>query len=453
MIPGRKPAPPVKVKSLQCRACGAPIEIRSGPRAQVIVCAYCDTSMDAQDPTFKILWQYQQQIKFEPLIPIGARGTLRGELLECIGYMRRTVTVEGIDYTWSEYLLYNPFKGYRWLTEFSGHWSFVKECFALPVGPNGMVGVNPPDTAVNYMGLSCKHFQSAEARVTYCIGEFYWHVEKNQRNRVHDYVSPPYVLSAEESANEITWSLGEYVTAKELWDGFKLKTAPPAAVGVAPNQPNPLGNSRILWRNFGLFTALAFLITLFFTMFCPSREVFSKSFQYYANEKEKAQVTENFKITGRPCNVEIDISSSLYNRWAMFNMALINADTFTAVDFGQEVSYYHGVEGGESWTEGDRNSSAVVGQVSSGTYFLRVDPESGTGNSPDTFNPQNPAPGPEVFSYTVKVYRDVTQWLYFWLVVGVLLPLPIIQSIRSASFENRRWMESDHPPVSNSSED
>jgi len=435
------------VKTLHCASCGAPQELRAGPRSQVLICAYCDSTIDLTDPTFKVLHQYQQRIKFEPFVPLGARGTLRDETLECIGYMRRTVTIEGIDYTWSEYLLHNPYKGYRWLTEYNGHWSLVKECPALPLGPGGLIADDPPQGgSINYMGTPFKHFQSASARVTYCIGEFYWRVAQDDRAMAHDYVNPPYTLSCELAGDDVTWSLSEYVAGREISQAFKLPNVLPT-VGVAPNQPNPIDVKR-LWTDYALFCALSFLLTLVFAMFCADKQVFEKTWLFNANEKERATVTDFFELGGRSANVEIDVKTNLDNRWAFFQLALINAQTNTAIDFGVDASYYHGVEDGESWSEGSADAEAVVPSVPAGRYYLRIDPESGTGDSPDAYQQGQPEPGAELFHYAVTVRRDVVQWWYMLVIWIVLLPWPIIQSIRRASFEGRRWAESDHAPSS-----
>ena len=88
--------------------------------------------LDAQDPRHQILSRYRSQIKYVPLVPLGARGKLRGVELEAIGYMRRRVRYYGVDYEWSETLLWNPYHGYRWLLEYNGHWTLLENCTTLP---------------------------------------------------------------------------------------------------------------------------------------------------------------------------------------------------------------------------------------------------------------------------------------------------------------------------------
>lgn len=122
----------VSAPSFKCSGCGAPLTIRAQGRSQTIACEYCGAVLDAQDPRHQLLSRYRSAIKYQPLIPLGARGELRGEKLECVGYMRRAVRYYGVDYTWSEYLLYNPYKGFRFLIESKGHWSLLKPMTEQP---------------------------------------------------------------------------------------------------------------------------------------------------------------------------------------------------------------------------------------------------------------------------------------------------------------------------------
>lgn len=46
--------------------------------------------------------------------------------------MRRRVRYYGVDYEWSETLLWSPFLGYRWLLEYNGHWTLLKDCVERP---------------------------------------------------------------------------------------------------------------------------------------------------------------------------------------------------------------------------------------------------------------------------------------------------------------------------------
>ena len=66
------------------------------------------------------------------MLPLGARGTLRGVPWELIGFQTRGVTADGETFEWEEYLLFNPYKGYRYLTNYRGHWNLVVPLEPMP---------------------------------------------------------------------------------------------------------------------------------------------------------------------------------------------------------------------------------------------------------------------------------------------------------------------------------
>ncbi len=132
----------------------------------------------------------------------------------------------------------------------------------------------------------------------------------------------------------------------------------------------------------------------------------------------------------RASNLELTISTNLTNNWAYFNFALINSETGVALDFGREVSYYYGTDSDGRWTEGSAADVATLSTVEAGTYYLRVEPESGT-------------PGGPPVNYSLKIRRDVPSPVYYVLAILVLLLPPIFITLRAAAFEARRWQESD----------
>src|SRR6186713_1702328 len=121
---GRKIVP--RPKALNCPICGSAIELRAMGAAATVVCSYCSSTLDATNPQLVILQKWQSQITVQPIIPLGSRGSLFGAVWEVIGFQQRGIIVEGTDYYWREYVLFNPYKGFRYLSEYENHWSFVQ---------------------------------------------------------------------------------------------------------------------------------------------------------------------------------------------------------------------------------------------------------------------------------------------------------------------------------------
>ncbi|MGC1413672.1 MAG: DUF4178 domain-containing protein, partial [Candidatus Acidiferrum sp.] len=362
-----------------------------------------------------------------PLIPLGTRGKIRGTDYEVIGFQRRSITVEGVRYDWHEYVLFNPYKPTRYLTEYQGHWNDISVCKELPI---------VQFASVNYLGEIYKHFQTAEANTNYVLGEFPWQVRVGEHATVTDYVKPPRVLSSEKMANEVTWSIGEYMYGADIWKAFNLPGQAPEAVGVYENQPSPVSeNVKGIWSAFLAFAILLLVLLAGFDLASKKTTIFDSSYTLNAGEPkgEASFVTDVFNLDGRTSNVEVTTSANVDNSWIYLNYALISEESGRAWDFGREVSYYHGYDSDGSWTEGSQKDSVVIPSVPSGHYYLRIEPE---------VDPRHPP-----LVYTVQVRRDVTVPGLFGVAFLALLIPAIAITWRSMSFERARWAESDHPPI------
>jgi len=430
------PGPPKpQVKALNCPQCGAAIVLRSLGHAETVVCASCHSILDAKDPNLQILQRFEAKTgELPPMIPLGTRGKLRGTDYEVIGFQRRSITVEGVRYDWHEYVLFNPYKPIRYLTEYQGHWNDITVCKELPV---------VQFASAAYLGETYKHFQSSDATTNFVLGEFPWQVRVGEHAGVTEYIKPPRVLAAEKTANEVTWSLGEYIYGSEIWKAFNLPGSAPEAIGVYENQPSPVHvNVKAVWGAFLAFSLLLLVLLAGFDLAAHKTLAFQGSYRFESGEPkgEASFVTDVFSLEGRTSNVKVSTTASMDNNWIYLDYALINQDTGQAWDFGREVSYYHGYDSDGSWTEGSTHDSVVIPSVPAGHYYLRIEPEG---------DPKHPP-----IPYSVEVQRDVPVPGFFGIAFLALLLPAIAVTWRSLSFERARWAESDHPPIQlTSSED
>ena len=426
----------IRAAGLNCPNCGAAIALVTGALAQVVACKACGSILDATDPNLQVLQQAdaRQTRKARPAIPLGSTGVLKGEKWTVIGFQVRSIFVEQVEYSWREYLLWNVDLGFRYLTEYDGHWNDVITIKGTPT--QVMRGEEP---VIEYHGTQFRHFQTADAVTQLVLGEFPWQVRVGDRTRGEDYVAPPMMLSKDITPEEVTWSLGTYTEPQRIREAFKVKEDFPSRTGIFANQPNPRGPASAYWRVFGLlFLACIGLMVLRFST-AANKKVFANTHEYNrAQGDTDAFVTPEFDVPGRTSNLAFDINTDLNNNWAYFNLALIGADG-TAYDFGREVSYYRGVDDGESWTEGSRTDRVMLPAIPPGRYYLRVEPERDPGGLP--------------FTYTIEVRRDVPRmWPYVLALILLLVPATLITFSRLA-FESMRWKESDHAPTSSSDDE
>jgi hypothetical protein len=223
---------PISAARLVCPSCGAPVDLRTPGDTQRVVCAYCNTLLDLQAGNLAILAKLKD--KAQPAIPLGSQGTFREGQMTVIGFVQRSAYLDDTWWPFDEYLLHAPGLGFRWLVQSDGHWSYVE-----PVSPGA---VKDEFSVAVYDGVKFRKFQQAQLRVDQVFGELYWRVAAGETAQGVDYIAPPAMLSCEQTADEINWSLSTYMTPNEVRKAFGddnlLLGSPPT--GVAPNQVDPV---------------------------------------------------------------------------------------------------------------------------------------------------------------------------------------------------------------------
>lgn len=417
----------VTASALNCPSCGAPLNISAAGHTLSVVCANCKSILDAKDPNLRVLEKFEAKQTIQPAIPLGTRGKLHGDDYEIIGFQVRATDTDDVPDSWAEYLLFNRLKGFRYLTEYNGHWNDVKTIPALP--ERIQVGKKP---GAKLMGHTYVLFDTELATTTYVLGEFPWRVHVGEKNGVKDFIAVPRILSCEITEQETVWSLGEYMTGAQVWQAFHLPGPAPRASGIFANQPAPFaGQASSMWRVCMNLLSVTILLAIVFYLVAGQQRVFQHQYSYAPQTGGEASfVTDDFEVSGHPSNVEVSIHTDLQNNWAYFNLALINEATGQGYDFGREVSYYSGRDSDGAWTEGSRNDSVIVPSVAPGKYYLRVEPEMDK--------------NARSMLYTLEIKRSVPSMGLFFVAGALLLIPPIFATWRAASFEGRRWTQSDY---------
>ena len=432
-------APPrPRAESLSCPACGAAIPLSSQGWAVSVACSSCGSVLDATDPNLSVLQRHERGMRVAPRIPLGTRGTWHGAPWEAIGVQEVTITVEETDYSWTEYVLFNPYRGFLYLSEYLGHWNVIEK---LHERPSTSTEAGRP--VAKLAGRTFRHFQTADARTTFAAGEFPWEVRLGDNVMSRDFVAPPFMLSAEASEGETTWSLGTYTPSEVIRKAFGIEGRWPAPSGVFSNQPNPhtARSGGVVRTCLALLAALVLMLLANVNM-AGNASVFESRYQYERGGEDSvsAFVTEPFALTGRPSNVELDIETDADNDWVFFAISLIDETSGGAREVTKQVSYYYGSDSDGSWSEGSRRGRMKFSAVPPGKYFLRVASEGGEAGKP-------------AINYTLRVRRDVPGYGFYALAFFAIVLPAFLLWIPAASFEQRRWAESDHAGGSDSSSD
>lgn len=422
---------PSRLTVFNCPNCGAGVEVRALGLSISVVCKSCGSIIDANDENHKILSRFQVCESIKPLIPLGQRGKLGKNRWEVVGFMVRSD--ETAQYQWREYLLFNPTQGFRWLTEFDGHWNFV-----TTIKKNSHVTGKKDSSGRGYAGyMNRKYylFNKGAAHVRYVLGEFYWRVKVGDSVKIADYICPPEVLSREEADGEVIWSVGEYVEAEAIRTAFNIKQSMPALQGVGANQPSPSQSTGAggLWMKFAVVMLIIQAITLFLS---KNETVFSHEYIYSPNANE---VSPPFELKYGKTNVQVELYSPVMNNWLEIGVELVNEHTGNAYGFEQGVEFYTGSDSDGVWTEGGHSGRYLLPRIPAGTYHVNIKPSQGAvNNAPDV-------------PYKVVIVRDAAIWANFLAALLVWSVFPALSFIRRTAFEVKRWSTSDFSPYESGS--
>ncbi|WNG44507.1 DUF4178 domain-containing protein [Archangium minus] len=425
-VPPDQFRPKVKKVSLQqarCTNCNGPLELRAPDRTKRVACPFCGALLDATQGKLAFL-QLLEKPDHAPLIPLGARGKLKDAEWVCIGFLVRSCDVEGVRYPWEEYLLFNRSHGFTWLMNSNGHWVFLEPLDA------GDVAV-AEGVAAHLEGKRYRAFQNVTAVTETVLGEFYWEVQAGEYAEAEEYVAPPYSVNVDRTENEVSYTRGEYLAPEVVREAFQLKEPLPTPQGIASSQPNPHSNSPI-WAWTGIWGAALLAVFLVVHMMAAKETVLvhevSLPPDVRSGTPEAMQFSQPFEIHKRG-NVRAELLSSVSNNWLGVQGDLVNEESGEVISFYEEVSYYHGSDSGESWSEGGQREEEYLSVVPPGRYVLRTTAFfDGLSRGHD---------------YRVTLVSDTPRFIWFFWALVLLLIGPLVTFFRSSSFESARWAESN----------
>ena len=438
--PAEREARRVSTAAMGCPNCGGPLALVAPDKAERVTCPNCNSLLDVNQGNLSYLHALNPSPSpHDFVLPVGAEGTFAGDVkFKIIGAVVRSVTVDEIKYFWHEYLLYNPPVGFRWLVHSDNHWNFVEPVNPAEIVASGMgISITSIPPAVVYNGVTYKVFQDAPAVVEYVKGEFYWRVEQGETVRAIDYVSAPLMLSQEITGSEMNWSVGVYMTNAEVERAFGVSDLPkPWSVG--PNQPFT-GRFYYTWGLLPL--ALLFIVgIIMIPLSGMTNTVLSETVTLPAAAPNVPQVvfSKPFELKGSR-NVRLSASAAFSNAGADLDIDLINEQNNEVESVNIPISYFQGVDDGESWTEGSPSDDATMSSLPAGKYTLRVEGS--------LENITQPLP------ITLKVEQNVNRGVNFCCAFVVLLLVPVLGLFRKWSFESRRWKDSMFSTSSSDSSD
>lgn len=367
------------------------------------------------------------------LLPVGTPGSLNGQACRVVGYTRRC-EVQHPEYEWTEYEVFQPAtQEYVQLSLFNGHWMLIRpanQMYEVTSDNGGYNHVKQPDATY-------KLYNRYQARVIFAEGEFNWNIEEDENLTLSEFIAPPVMLVQAQRGAQATWHRAEHIEPKTVAATFGLNVSDlPARDRMGAVQPNSF---KTAWPALRAVTLLAVALLCFgqFYMFStyPEKQLLNQTLTVRADSSgtpgtNKVLVSSSFTLDHQAA-LEIDLRTTLNNQWLELPVSLVNEQTGQGFEFTKNIEFYGGVEGGESWTEGDREADAVLARVPPGRYHLNFYP----------FTEKGVAPTIDVLVTTIPAV-----WSNFFIVLGLVLVFPAVWAFHSMTMERERWFQSDYNP-------
>ncbi|KAB7732614.1 DUF4178 domain-containing protein [Rudanella paleaurantiibacter] len=416
--------------TLQCPHCGHTITYYDVTGSSFYGCPNCQTFFKYETESLpRRLTQFDNQTK--PVLPVGTEGFIEGQFHRVVGYMHRKE--RGKPYNWVEYILFRADGVYTQLAEYEGHWTYIVPTKAKykEYGKGG--NAYYVDTEERQYRL----YNRYDPQTLLAIGEFDWNVLDDDRMRVSEYINPPYTLVAEVSSTRTDWYKGIYKTRQEVANAFGLSPSDlPKPQGTGAAQP---AISPEKWQGVLSFTGMALVILfglqLLLAVVKPRQFVLDTTYSTeldtgatnVSNGLFKPVISPSFTIKG-PAALEIRVSADIDNQWVELPMSLVNEQTGQSYEFTKVLEYYHGVDGGESWSEGGAVDEAELSRIPSGRYHLNLYPIS---------------QGKTSVRGSLRVTQNPTIFGNLMILLTLLLIYPIYLLFKKQILESNRWQNSD----------
>jgi Domain of unknown function (DUF4178) len=407
--------------SKKCYQCNAAFNSYLNSNAYTIICPKCGLLYHTYNGILeKTLETVSVPIK-ELTIPLGTKGNIQSIEYIVIGYTNKVEY--GSLYYWEEYTLFNPIHGIAYLSQFNGHWIYLKEMDTLP---------SEHGRSVKYKNTDYRLYARYKSKINRAVGEFQFYFSKTELPMVEEFINGTSMISKEKTKDGISWFQGEYVDTGELKKNFNI-TNLPKKEGVGMLQPF-IGKFKVEFfkKVLILLTLLWGGVQIYFSSYAKEEVAFSQSFSINDSLNKKEIYSKPFALKYGTANAEIKIATNVDNNWMYTAITLVNEKTGDVYNVDLEAEYYHGYEGGESWSEGNSWVSKVVSQVPEGTYYLIIYPD-----KPATMS---------YVSLEISVTRDVFVFSNGLFVLLVLAIFPIFYFYRKGNFEKKRWYNSNYSP-------
>ena len=414
---------------ISCPTCSATLQL-FGSESKSINCSYCFSTVSLEGKPTVIsqlkgkLLKNQQKRKLP--IPLGTKATFDGLQFQLVGFIR---TVEDKYYFSYDYLFYNLKWGYRWLSCYDGHFTLQEKMDKPPMLDAKRMNNMRYKQRLRQLDTSWQYYEGGDLLIDWVEGELPWVAQMGDGSSYHDFIAPPQLLSCEITSKEAEWSLYRSIEHEELAKSLGIKVSElPRGRGVGACQVNTKASRQL--ANGGLAAVFFFIaIVLLALGFSSGKEIanFSVDNKQYRQEF----ITPLYDLTKANANYMVKFKAPVDNAWVYLDWALVNEKDEALFESSANMSYYHGYEGGESWSEGSNDDSVKFHLDKAGKYKLLLLGQAGYGESASDVSKGAPV--------SIRIYQGVQPLLPYILLSLFSLAIAAYYLLGYLTFETSRW--------------
>jgi hypothetical protein len=391
-----------------CQECNASLPVTLFPYTGSVVCPAC-YMQHSWEHGHGFVKRKKIDYRLEPAIPLASEGTIKGIPYRVTGYAEKEEsTSSGI--FWREFTLHNPKYGFAFLSEYNGHWIYLRQRLDAPVL------VDHSNGEFELADESFIRYNSYRADLRAAEGEFPYDIFNHNSYQIDEYISPPEMWSREqEDGKGITWFYGEHISRHEIQQAFGVKEMP-ARSGIGAVQPTGYLSPNKMLAVWAIGLAILLIFHAVLMSGRQERRIFQAEHLFQDSALQYTIVTPAFELEKHFSNLEIKIEAPVANSWFELEATLVN--TKTGKEFSQQkgVEYYFGYSDGERWSEGGTRDEILFNEVPEGSYLLQMQ---GT----------RPSGADAVRTFYVDVRYDVSNHANFALA----------KAIQQGIIESKRW--------------
>lgn len=358
-----------EMKTINCTACGAGLDVLGGGRVVAHICSYCGSELDAQHDYAVLKKKTNALNRPDTPFQIGMSGEIFGVTFTIIGIMETVETYMHLTWRWVDHMVFSPTHGYGYLTVEDGHLTFTRRQRELPNPPaitETMVATYERPPIARLKGERYTYYDSSSTKIVYAEGEFNWTPRQGEQRRVITAMSDDAMLSFSSTQTESEVERTLYLPP-ETWASWGLEA--PQRLGTHPLQPfHALRHAGFLKVVAGGFAGICLVLTVLFAT-NPGTQVLART----PFDLSQLPTELSFEITKPGKLAELEIWGDVNNSWAAFEIALTDPEDQPVFIAGQEIGYYFGRDSDGSWVEGSKYSTLRWRPETAGTYTLEVE--------------------------------------------------------------------------------